>query len=765
MGFKDPTENISVNWKEDRYEQPTKLILSQSSGGGGSGETNTASNVNTAGIGVFKQKTGVDLEFRGINAASSKVSVALDAGNNEVDIDIGTLNLNDLSNVSVASPSTHNVLAYNGSSWVASASLQSGVTDHGALTGLSDDDHSQYALLAGRSGGQTLYGGTAASNGLKLYSTSNATKGIVNIGDTIYVDQTNGHIGFLDVTSPNRPIDLELSTDGGETIHFRNTSAGTGAITNIRALNDANGGPLLQSFGSNYVGTNLAIDAQGASTIQSTSNATKLFLYSSTGPIHLGSDSTHAITIDTDQRFGFVDITSPSFSIHYEREVDAVDVGRIKNTSTGTGAVMAWQIQSDAGATANIRAFGSNYVGTQDGVDLAGAISYSASNASTKLLLEASTGPVYIHSDHLPCAIFDENQRVGIGKFSGLDSKVEISASATDDKIIKLYNSGSVERLQVNQFGFMRTVVNDGSQEIGDISWGSVGGYCGFNFKDESGGKRSSIWQNTDSADGGFIIGAHSAGIQPPGIMTIDGTRQGVAIGNNTTGSLPPPNGLLVGGKAFFGISHGSEKRVRIVPDSSGISYIQAGSDGSDTTAELTIGRMLSVSNIAQLNLNADVSSVNGRMGIGRSVTGGVGLEVEGPSSACRFYLATTGTPDIVQYYSDENGAYTKAAQVNADGTFATVSDERVKKDIVNINNNDSLLKINQLQPKRYKHYNSVRERSGFLAQDVEQVLDDVVSIDPEGLRAINYAGLAPYLVGAVKELSKEIEILKKKIK
>jgi hypothetical protein len=34
-----------------------------------------------------------------------------------------------------------------------------GVSDHGALTGLLDDDHSQYALLAGRTGGQEIRGG------------------------------------------------------------------------------------------------------------------------------------------------------------------------------------------------------------------------------------------------------------------------------------------------------------------------------------------------------------------------------------------------------------------------------------------------------------------------------------------------------------------------------------------------------------------------------------------------------------------------------
>jgi hypothetical protein len=55
---------------------------------GGGGEANSASNVNVGGVGVFKQKTGIDLEFRGINAASSKLTVALDAGNNEIDLDV-----------------------------------------------------------------------------------------------------------------------------------------------------------------------------------------------------------------------------------------------------------------------------------------------------------------------------------------------------------------------------------------------------------------------------------------------------------------------------------------------------------------------------------------------------------------------------------------------------------------------------------------------------------------------------------------------------
>ena len=58
-----------------------------------------------------------------------------------------------------------------------------GAIDHGSIAGLGDDDHSQYALLAGRAGGQTLFGGVATSESLVLKSTSHATKGTVQLRD------------------------------------------------------------------------------------------------------------------------------------------------------------------------------------------------------------------------------------------------------------------------------------------------------------------------------------------------------------------------------------------------------------------------------------------------------------------------------------------------------------------------------------------------------------------------------------------------------
>lgn len=93
-------------------------------------------------------------------------------GDGSTEITSATLqSLRDI-NVGVAAGMT---LFWDGSKWVASAPDTE--IDHGTISGLGDDDHTQYLLLAGRAGGQSIIGGTAASNNLTLESTSHGTKG------------------------------------------------------------------------------------------------------------------------------------------------------------------------------------------------------------------------------------------------------------------------------------------------------------------------------------------------------------------------------------------------------------------------------------------------------------------------------------------------------------------------------------------------------------------------------------------------------------
>jgi uncharacterized protein YlxW (UPF0749 family) len=52
----------------------------------------------------------------------------------------------------------------------------------------------------------------------------------------------------------------------------------------------------------------------------------------------------------------------------------------------------------------------------------------------------------------------------------------------------------------------------------------------------------------------------------------------------------------------------------------------------------------------------------------------------------------------------------------------------------------------------------------GFIAQEVEAVLPDLVSTDTEGYKSVKYANVTAVLVEAVKEQQTQIESLKKTI-
>ena len=58
----------------------------------GTGESNTASNVGATGVGVFKQKTGANLEFKNVTAASNKLTVTNNTTDNTIDLNVNEAN-------------------------------------------------------------------------------------------------------------------------------------------------------------------------------------------------------------------------------------------------------------------------------------------------------------------------------------------------------------------------------------------------------------------------------------------------------------------------------------------------------------------------------------------------------------------------------------------------------------------------------------------------------------------------------------------------
>lgn len=119
-----------------------------------------------------------------------------------------------------------------------------GVTDHGALTGLSDDDHSIYALLAGRSGGQVLTAGTGASDALTLRSTTSATKGLVAINDQ------GGNVTLGGGTTASELRFLEPSGSGTNYTGFIAPALAGNVIYTLPTADAASSGQVLSSNAS-----------------------------------------------------------------------------------------------------------------------------------------------------------------------------------------------------------------------------------------------------------------------------------------------------------------------------------------------------------------------------------------------------------------------------------------------------------------------------------------------------------------------------------
>ncbi|MCC6137310.1 MAG: hypothetical protein IT287_01660, partial [Bdellovibrionaceae bacterium] len=88
-----------------------------------------------------------------------------------------------------------------------------GATDHGALTGLSDDDHTQYVMLAGRAGGQNLRGGNASGDDLIIESTSDATKG------DVILQPSGGNVG-IGTTAPSSEFHFSSTRTAGTPPHL-----------------------------------------------------------------------------------------------------------------------------------------------------------------------------------------------------------------------------------------------------------------------------------------------------------------------------------------------------------------------------------------------------------------------------------------------------------------------------------------------------------------------------------------------------------------
>lgn len=155
--------------------------------------------------------------------------------------------------------------------------------DHNLLDGLSDDDHSQYALLAGRNGGQILIGSPDSGDNLTLKSNS-SSDGLIIFGNVTTgmifneEDQAATIGGGSNMHTVNGSVENALfefhqdgATGAGGTVYHRhsNTSGLSSDITFLKSRGDHDT-PLIVADGhqlghlrfAGYDGTDYALAAE-----------------------------------------------------------------------------------------------------------------------------------------------------------------------------------------------------------------------------------------------------------------------------------------------------------------------------------------------------------------------------------------------------------------------------------------------------------------------------------------------------------------------
>ncbi len=292
------------------------------------------------------------------------------------------------------------------------------------------------------------------------------------------------------------------------------------------------------------------------------------------------------------------------------------------------------------------------------------------------------------------------------------------------------------------------------------------------------------------------VIGPDSSppGVNGPSINLQAGGGADVTIGPPGTAFATPGGGVFLtggaGGNGEFilgGAQQGGPIVLAAGPGGAGDFNVNGGPGGS-VVLRPGAGGPAGVLNSSSGSTGAIFA--DGFLGVGTSLPqkplhvkgdGGV-INVEGLTHAfIQFYplgfasgrKAYIGTPNSgstdfnVQNEAPSGTLNLSAATVKVNGSFINASDARDKHDVREIG--DATALVEKLKGVRYRWNERGNdggvlpqgEQIGFLAQDVEKVLPELVATGSDGRKGVSYVSVVPLLTEAVKEQARSVASLR----
>ena len=277
--------------------------------------------------------------------------------------------------------------------------------------------------------------------------------------------------------------------------------------------------------------------------------------------------------------------------------------------------------------------------------------------------------------------------------------------------------------------------------------------------------------RQTTGANGNLAIGNYAG----RAVVSSASTSQLLAIGQNVADSN---TGALAGYQnTFIGYNIASTANIAGAFQNTAI--------GGSTLTNLSSGD----DNVALgKGAGPDITSASGNICIGVDAgdavtTGGNNIFIGKSTTADG---GSHDTAIVIGYNSTSKGNATGFMNAGSGGNYAgnnssawsTTSDRRIKKNIED--NNTGLDKINQVRVRNFEYrlpeevdselsqsaaINKEGTQLGVIAQEVMEVLPDIVDQESTGCYSVNPDNMTWYLVNAVKELSAKVEELEEKLK
>ena len=614
--------------------------------------------------------------------------------------------------------------------------------DHTAAS----DPHAQYALLAGRSGGQTLHGGFEEGNNLTLRASSHANMGLLDA----YASQINLETadGYRLVIKAGDILNAQLTDDSGTPLYLQYANG----ANLICCLSDTG------KVGIGILDPLYRLDVSGDCRISDTVNLTSL---------------TASKLVATDVNKNLVSVEQSSIDHNSLSGLTTNDphtqyalLASTRGAQTFAGAITV-KGSFSVGAFSNTYLSRYVYINDYDG-DTHGNVRMIARDGNLNFFTGGlvlgtfangsspfidGTGKLYAHNQIITPQVYG-------GYLAGHDLTLSSTTNATKGNIF--FGTSTYDEVN-NRLGIGTTTPQNKLHVKGS----------GAKFCMEGTTEAYMTWYPQGLASGrkGWI------GFSGLGNTNLCVSSEGGPLELRSNGSIQAFNNMAVTGNeiAVLNTSSTQQTAIKFYNGNGTAEWL----NGIKTGANWNLWKRVAATDTIYATMNAigclgiggDVSNSNYVLNVQRDWSNGYVARFfnDGGYAACHGIAIQGGADDGsgITYYLralDGDGGAVGYIENNA-GVFrlVDVSDE-ASKDNIAPSKVDGLAVLNQIDTYEFSYKKHKKEKAdhsiGFIAQQLQEVFPEAVSTDEDGQLGVSKADLIPLLVDAVKQLSKRVKEL-----